>query len=265
MLRSVIPTTIEIRQKLADSGLVMSNPPQLHQIIMNLCPNAVHAMADSGVLEIGLKRTSVDHDGSAALDLSPGSYMLLSVSDTGAGMSPDIVDKIFDPYFTTKEKGRGTGLGLSVVHGIVKSHHGAVVCRSEPGTGSTFEVYLPELESAEEPAGLRLKKTLPRGSERILVVDDEPALTDLMHKILGNLGYQVTTRTSSSDALELFSGSPQSFDLVITDMTMPVMRGDRLSQKILEARPDLPIILCTGYSEHVSAEDSRGLGSAPTS
>ncbi len=261
MMRSMIPSTIEIRQNLADSGLVMSNPTKIHQIVMNLCTNAAHAMEEAGgTLEVGLKRVDLDDDMARDLGLGPGPYLMLSVSDTGHGMPPEIAKRIFEPYFTTKDKGRGTGLGLSVVHGIVKSHQGAVVCRSTPGTGSTFEVYLPEthsMQTREESPGEPVRQG---GAERILFVDDEPVLAELVRNMLGNLGYRVTTLTSSVDALELFRADPTGFDLVITDMTMPVLTGDRLAVKLMEIRPDIPVILCSGFSEAVSEEYAKGIG-----
>ncbi|HQI80908.1 MAG TPA: PAS domain S-box protein [Deltaproteobacteria bacterium] len=261
MMRSMIPSTIEIRQNLEDSGLIMSNPTKVHQIVMNLCTNAAHAMEEAGgVLEVGLKRVDLDDDRARDLDLRPGPYLRLSVSDTGHGIPPEIAKRIFEPYFTTKVTGRGTGLGLSVVHGIVKSHQGAVVCRSTPGTGSTFEVYLPEIDSAQTQEESPGEPDRQGGTEEILFVDDEPVLAELMEKMLGNLGYRVVTRTGSVEALELFRGDPSRFDLVITDMTMPVMTGDKLAVKLMEIRPDIPVILCSGFSESISEEDARRLG-----
>jgi two-component system, cell cycle sensor histidine kinase and response regulator CckA len=260
MMRSIIPTTIEIRQNLSASGLIMSNPTQMHQIIMNLCTNAAHAMEEGGILEISLEKTKLDPVTARILDVEEGSYFRICIRDTGQGMNPDIIERIFDPYFTTKEKGRGTGLGLSVVHGIVKSHKGAILCRSEPGKGTTFIIYLPEIETESGPDVGVPDKILPRGNERILVVDDEPTLTELVEKILGSLGYRVIARTDSRDALELFERDPAGFDMVITDMTMPGMRGDQLALKLLEIRPDIPIILCSGYSEHISAEKAGTMG-----
>jgi signal transduction histidine kinase len=262
MMRSVIPATIEIRQNFIDSGIVMSDATQIHQIMMNLCTNAVHAMDKTGgVLEVSLKRVSVNGDAEIHnLDLSPGSYLRLSVSDNGQGMTPEVMARIFDPYFTTKEVGRGTGLGLSVVHGIVKSHGGVITCKSTPGEGTIFDVYLPEIDTGKEKLEPLEKESLPTGTERILFVDDEPVLIDLTKKRLENLGYTVITRTSSIEALELFRNNPDKFDLVITDMTMPAMTGDKLTQKMMEIRQDIPIILCTGYSELISEEKAKKIG-----
>jgi PAS domain S-box-containing protein len=263
MMRSVIPTTIEIRQNLVDSGLVMSDPTQINQIVMNLCTNAVHAMDwTGGVLEVSLKRVSINGDAKTPdLDLPPGRYVKLSVSDTGQGMTPEVMARIFDPYFTTKEVGRGTGLGLSVVHGIVKSHGGVITCRSTYGEGSVFDIYLPEIDTKDESSNPHLERVLlPIGTESILFVDDEPVLIELAKKMIENLGYTVLTRTSSIEALELFRNNPSKFDLVITDMTMPAMTGDKLAQRMMEIRQDIPIILCTGYSEYITEERAKRIG-----
>lgn len=261
MLRSLTPTTIDIRQNLVDSGLVMSNPTQIHQIVMNLCTNAAHAMGSKGgVLEVSLERVVVEKDTAGVLEVDPGPFLRLTVSDTGHGMPPEVMERVFEPYFTTKEMGCGTGLGLSVVHGIVKSHAGAIVCRSVQGEGSTFEVYLPELEPEDKPTSSSTREPVPTGTERILFVDDEPILVNLAEKMLTRLGYSVTAKTGSVEAFEAFRERPDEFDLVITDMTMPVMSGDMLARKIMAMRPDIPIILCTGYSEHITEELAQSMG-----
>jgi PAS domain S-box-containing protein len=258
MLHSVIPSTVEIRQHLVKTGLVMSDPTQMHQLVMNLCTNAAHAMdKHGGVLTVRLEKVDIA-DPEAGLPAGP--YLKLMVCDTGQGIDPDNLRRIFEPYFTTKELGRGTGLGLSVVHGIVKSHQGAITCRSAPGEGTVFEVFLPEIELAKEMPITRGEEPLPAGTEKILVADDEPALVELMRTILGKLGYQVTATTSSVDAYELFRSNPAGFDLIISDMTMPEMTGDTLALKIMEIRPGMPFILCTGYSEHISEAQARDLG-----
>ncbi len=262
MMRSVLPSTIEIRQSLINKGLVMADPTQIHQVMMNLCTNAAHAMDKSGgVLEIRLEKVNVEGDAlTLKLNRPPGPYLRLLVSDTGQGMTPDVMARIFDPYFTTKEIGRGTGLGLAVVHGIVHGHGGAITCKSSPGIGTTFEIFLPEILPEEETEKHHEEKPVPRGSERILFVDDEPSLVTLAEMILSKLGYSVVTKTDSIEALDLFKGDPYSFDLVITDMTMPGMTGDRLAQNLMETRKDIPIILCTGYSEHISEERAKKTG-----
>lgn len=262
MLRSVIPSTIEIKQDIIKSGLVMSDPTQIHQIIMNLCTNAGHAMDETGgVLDVCLRKENIHGDAlTRDLDLTPGHYFRLTISDTGHGMTPEVKEKIFDPYFTTKEKGRGTGLGLAVVHGIVKNHLGAITCKSDPGKGTTFDIYLPELESGKEAFKSLDDELIPKGDERILFIDDEPVLTNMAKKMLGDLGYEVVIETSSLEALEIFKKSPYRFDLVITDMTMPGMTGDRLAQNLISIRRDIPVILCTGYSEHITGDRAKSIG-----
>ncbi len=261
MLRSVIPTTIEIRQDLADTGLVMSDPTQVNQILMNLCTNAAHAMEEQGgVLEVKLNKRKIDREVAEAMGIPAGPYLRLTVSDTGHGMPPEVMDKIFEPYFTTKEIGRGTGLGLSVVHGIVRSHGGAVTCSSTPGQGTTFEVFLPEVESGGTGGERVRKEPYQKGTERILFVDDEPTLVSLAEKMLRKMGYQVYPKTDSREALAAFRDNPDVFDLVITDMTMPGIPGDMLARRLMEIRGDIPVILCTGYSERISEEKVRQMG-----
>jgi CheY-like chemotaxis protein len=261
MLRSVIPTTIEIRQDIVESGLIMSDPTQIHQLMMNLCTNAAHAMDKTGgELTVSLKKVDMDAASAHDLELSAGPYVRLTIRDTGHGMTPEVMKRIFEPYFTTKELGRGTGLGLSVVHGIVKSHGGAIACTSAPEKGTAFDVYLPELEIGLEKSSSRKETPLPTGSECILFVDDEPALAKMFENMLEKLGYRVVTRTSSVEALEIFLANPGEFDLVITDMTMPVMTGDELALKVMKVRPDIPVMLCTGYSEHISEEEAKRVG-----
>jgi len=195
----------------------------------------------------------------AHLDIQPGSFIRLTISDTGHGMTPEVMSQIFDPFFTTKEKDEGTGLGLSVVHGIVKNCGGTITVYSEPGKGSTFHLYFPIIESKVEEKHQEYT-IIPPGSERILFVDDEKAINDIIKKILTSLGYTVETRTSSIEALELFKAMPHKFDLVITDMTMPQMTGDVLAQRLMKIRHDLPIILCTGFSEKITKEKAQAIG-----
>lgn len=262
MLRAILPKTIEIRQNLPANGRVMADSTQIHQVVMNLCSNAAHAMGErGGVLDVSLNKVDV-HEGAEALalDLPPGPYLRLSVSDTGHGMTPEVLERIFDPYFTTKEKGRGTGLGLSVVHGIVKSHKGAITCKSMPGEGTTIDIYLPEIEFKKEAAAPRSGTSCLNGNERILFVDDEQILGKAVKEGLRYLGYRVVTRTSSIEALDLFRKHPNQFDLVITDIIMPVMSGDRLTQEMLKIRHNIPVILCTGYSEQMTEEKAKELG-----
>jgi PAS domain S-box-containing protein len=262
MMRSVLPSTIDIRHDLMDNGLIMADPTQIHQVMLNLCTNAAHAMDKTGgFMEVRLREIEIDK-GADPIEatMPPGPYLCLSVSDTGHGMSPEVMARIFDPYFTTKDLGRGTGLGLAVVHGIVQSHGGAITCTSSPGKGTTFHLYLPEIMSEESVVRLHEERPLPTGTEHILFVDDEPILVELADKMLSKLGYTVLTRSSSFEALELFRKDPDKYDLVITDMTMPGMTGDRLARKLLEIRHDIPIILCSGYSEHISEDKAKKMG-----
>ena len=211
---------------------------------MNLCANAAHAMREhGGTLDVELGGYSL----SASDEMRPGPYLRLVVRDTGVGMTADIRDKVFDPFFTTKEKGEGTGLGLSIVHGIVKQHDGNITVESEPGKGSTFTVYFPMI--AERPkASTPGEGTIPTGRERILFIDDEEALAEMGQEILSELGYQVESKTGSREALAILRLDPSRFDLVVTDQTMPEMTGVELTREILAIRPDMPIIMCTGYS-----------------
>jgi len=261
-LRATIPATVEIRSRIDEkSGAILANSVELHQIIMNLCTNAVHAIGDNGgVLEIEVQDADIDHaEKYGFLDLEVGSYVRISVNDTGYGMHPDVIKRIFDPYFTTKEKGVGTGLGLAVVHGIVKKSGGAIKVESEPGKGTTFHIYLPKADIAA-PINTEAPKTIVGGSERILFVDDEKMLVDIGQQVLQRLGYDVVSRTSPIEALELFKAKPNFFDLVITDKTMPGMTGDALAKELISIRPDLPVIICTGYSQTIDHERAKQIG-----
>ena len=264
LLRASLPSTIDIRQCIENyQGIVNANPTQIHQILMNLCTNAAHAMrSKGGILEISLNTLRVNEQNHAQFpELTPGAYVQLSVKDDGEGMPPEILGKIFDPYFTTKKVGEGTGLGLAVVHGLVKNHGGAISVKSELGQGSVFNIFLPLLSEAEEIPDFAPPEFPPLGEkERILLVDDEQMLAEVGKKMLEQLGYEVTIRTSSIEALELFRNQPHRFHLVITDMTMPNMTGDKLAQELINIRPDIPIILCTGYSETISEARAKFLG-----
>jgi len=252
LLRASLPTTINIKENIKSVALVMCDPTQIHQILMNLCTNASHAMQEKGgVLEVSLENIELYSDSTArSLDLKPGSYLNLTVSDTGHGMTPDVLEQILDPFFTTKEKGEGTGMGLSVIHGIVKSYGGSIYAYSEPEKGSNFKVFLPIIESRLEPEK-RVEKPISKGTERILFIDDEKALVEIGKQLLEFLGYDVRTRTSSIEALELFKAQPDNFDLVITDQTMPNMTGVELTKELRQIHPDIPIIICTGFSEQI--------------
>ncbi len=261
LLRASIPTTIQIRQMIANNaGFVLANASQMHQIMMNLCTNAAHAMEGSnGVLEVGLDAVSLE-DPLSLQDavLAPGSYIRLSIRDTGQGIPPEIIGRIFDPFFTTKEPGKGTGLGLSVVHGIVRSHGGAVTVWSEPGKGSLFEVYLPKVEAqpAQEPSPPVHHTS--KGA-RILFVDDEDSLVRMGEILLTREGYHVVGETSPLAALQRFHASSNSFDLIITDYTMPGMTGVAMLREIRKTHPHLPIVLTTGYTDPVTANDEAEL------
>lgn len=262
-LRAALPATVELRQHIGNTCRpVLADAGQIHQVIMNLCINAHQAMGEKGgTLEVSLNEAAFGPDDAAAYpDMKPGNYLRLTVSDTGHGMDSKVIERIFDPYFTTREIGKGTGLGLSVVHGIVRSHNGHISVYSKPGKGSVFHIYLP-LTGDSSPNTARISdEPVPGGKERILMVDDEKQIAEMMTYVLEHLGYTVCTRTSPTEALELFRGSPPSFDLVITDMTMPEMSGLELSQELLGIRPDIPILMCTGFNEHVTEKKIKALG-----
>ena len=258
LLRSSLPTTIEIRLNIQSDFLVMGDPTQLHQILMNLCTNSGHAMQEKGgLLSIDLENIELKENLiSDKITLESGTYVQLSVSDTGHGIPTEYLDRIFDPFFTTKEPGEGTGMGLSVVHGIVKSYKGAIYVYSEAKKGTTFKVFLPAIEKRIEPEIQELE-SIPRGTEHILFVDDEPVLLDVGTSQLENLGYSVSSRSNAREALKFFENKPDRFDLVITDMTMPKMTGDELAFAIKRIRPDIPVILCTGFSSKINSENKQ--------
>ncbi len=261
-LRSTIPTSIEIRKTIPDeSGIISADSPQIHQVIMNLCTNAAHAMSENGgIMEVSLSVIDIGkNEVKQNIELNQGQYVKITVSDTGHGISKKHLDRVFDPYFTTKEVGEGSGIGLSVVHGIVKSHDGAISVESNYGNGTTFNVFLPVIE--EEPAiEEEIDTTIPTGIERILLVDDEKAIVNLTSKMLERLGYTVTAKTSSTDMLETFRYQPDNFDLIISDMSMPNITGDKLAKELQQIKPDIPIILCTGYSERINEEKAKSIG-----
>jgi len=263
LLRASIPKTIDIRAEVEDRcNAIMGDPTQIHQVIMNLCTNAYQAMQETGgTLEVRLAETHIGYEETVKrIGIKMGPHLHLTVKDEGVGMELSVLDRIFEPYYTTKEPGKGTGLGLSVIHGIVKNHGGFITVESAPGNGSTFHVYLPTLEDVEAEIEEAASATKSGGSERILLVDDEPQIIGMEKQLLEKLGYRIATQTSSTEALEMFAAQPDQFDLVITDMTMPQMTGDQLARRIWEIRPGIPIILCTGYNEMMSEDKATAMG-----
>ncbi len=264
LLRATLPTTIDIKQNVdSKSKLIAVDPTQIHQVLMNLCTNAFHAMEETGgTLDISLRnRTLEEQDLVNTKIILPGDFVQLSVKDSGPGISPEIKARMFDPYFTTKTTGKGTGLGLAIVHGIISSYKGFIRCDSKVGEGTTFDIFIPTVddhdENVEELDGLASAKN---HNEHILFVDDEEPLA-LMNKImLERLGYRVTVRTTGFEALTTFRNDPDAFDLVITDQTMPGITGFDLARRMLQIRPQLPIILCTGFSTIISEEKTKSAG-----
>jgi len=263
LLRSTLPTTVELKTWIAkEVDPVLADPTQIHQIIMNLCTNASHAMEpNGGVLSVIIDQITPEpafferHP-----DLHPGSYLQLRVSDTGCGMTENIISSIFDPYFTTKDLGEGTGLGLSVVHGIVKEYGGEILVDSIPEQGSTFTILFPVTAQTAFNPNAEGERPGTAGSERILLVEDEPILCNLYHKFLDQAGYRVTPCNNPLKALELFQQSPDAFDLVLSDVTMPRMTGDAMGQQMMALRPELPVVLMTGFSYHLSEEAAQAQG-----
>jgi PAS domain S-box-containing protein len=262
LIRSSIPTTIEIQHDIDPGcGIVFADTTQIHQIIMNLATNAYHAMEQTGGrLKVHLKQIQLESDQSVFSEITPAEYACLTIADTGIGIKKDIMDKIFDPYFTTKEIGKGTGLGLSVVQGAVKSCNGDIRIYSEPGKGTKIHVYLPIMVQNSDDIQTDRSESIAGGTEKILLVDDEEPIVRIEQQMLERLGYRVTIHTGSIDALEAFKANPDSFDLVITDMSMPNMTGVQFTREIKKIRPDIPVILCTGFSYLVNDEKCKTLG-----
>ncbi len=260
LLRSSLPSFIEMQQYIPDeSYVVMGDPTQVHQIILNLCVNARDAMKkDGGILRVDLQPVRLMEGSLPGKDLPPGEYLEISVSDTGSGIPVEIMEHIFDPYFTTKKIGEGTGLGLSVVHGIVRHHGGEIMLYSEPGNGTVFHIYLPRVEMEKETSQETME--VVGGNERILFVDDEYPLVKVAREMLSELGYKVTATESSISALRAFRANPNDFDLVITDMTMPNIKGDELAKKLTTIRPDIPVVLCPGFAAGLNREELAEMG-----
>jgi signal transduction histidine kinase/CheY-like chemotaxis protein len=263
LLRATIPSTIEINCDVDENcGHIMGDPTQIHQVIMNLCTNAYHAMQETGgTLEVGLREVDISYETSVErVGMKVGRHLELMVKDTGHGMGTEVMERIFEPYYTTKELGKGTGLGLSVIHGIIKNHGGDISVSSQPGKGTTFTVYLPVIDDVEVAIEPEKTTTATEGNESILLIDDEKQIIDIEQQILERLGYRVTPKTDSQEALEEFAALPEKFDLVITDMTMPKLTGDQLALKLMDIRPDIPVILCTGFNETINEEKALSMG-----
>jgi PAS domain S-box-containing protein len=261
--KSTSPSTVRFKVRIEpDVGRVLADPAQMEQVVLNLCTNAVQAMRDKGgVLDVEVSDRTLDGPGSGPDGMKPGRYARLVVSDTGSGMSAGVMERIFDPFFTTKKVGEGTGLGLSVVHGIVQAHDGHIFVQSEEGKGSRFTVYLPMVGESVDMAGETVtEQEILSGTERVLFVDDEELLVEAAKEILKGLGYAVTAVTSSGEALKLFKTDPGRFDLIMTDVTMPDMTGVELARRMLAIRADVPVIMCTGYSHLIDADAAKAAG-----
>ncbi len=262
LCRATIPANIKIEQKIQrNCGFIMGNATQLHQVAMNLITNAYHALQEkNGKIIIVLEEIEIDRTNLTDTGIHSGKYLLFTVSDDGTGMTDKVKNKIFEPYFTTKEQGKGTGLGLAVVYGIVKEYGGEIEVETQIGSGTIFSVYLPLTSKSENKGVAEIKTEIKMGHEHILLVDDDAAVANLEQQILERLGYQITLRTSSLDAVEVFRSNPDAFDIVITDMTMPNMTGDQLAEEILSIKPDIPIVICTGFSERINEEQAEAIG-----
>ncbi len=261
LIRATLPATIEIRQDIRSNSLIEGDPTQIHQVLMNLCTNSAHALRNKGgVLDVNLVDVElVSESANTNSEMAPGIYTLLTVSDTGHGIEAEIIDRIFDPYFTTKKVGEGSGMGLAVVHGIVKDHGGHISVLSETDKGTTFHIFLPVIKGEVEPE-IKYDEPLPKGNERILFVDDEEALVYTAKRTLERFGYEVVAEKNPAEAFDMFREQSDKFDLVITDMTMPQMTGDELAKAIIEIRPDIPVILCTGYSDRITEKIAKQMG-----
>jgi signal transduction histidine kinase/CheY-like chemotaxis protein len=263
LLRATIPSTIDIEYNVDEEcGHIMGDPTQIHQVVMNLCTNAYHAMQETGgTLEVALKEVDISYEKSVErVGMKVGRHLELMVKDTGHGMGAEVLERIFEPYYTTKELGKGTGLGLSVIHGIIKNHGGDISVSSQLDKGTTFTVYLPVIDDVDIEIEPVQKIIATQGNEHILLVDDEKQIIDIEQQILERLGYTVTPKTDSQEALKEFAALPEKFDLVITDMTMPKITGDQLARKLMDIKPEIPVILCTGYNETINEEKALAMG-----
>ena len=262
LMRRTIPATIKIRQNIrCSTEMILGDETEISQVVMNLCNNSVQAMADGkGELEVTLETKTLDSRSSSLYEnIGPGNYVTLTVSDNGAGIPPETLDRIFEPYFTTKDVDEGLGMGLAVVHGIVKKYNGGIKVESEVGKGTTVEVLFPLIDEPPLAGGQKIEAR-STGMERILFIDDEASLVKMVTQMLTRSGFEVIGKTSSTEALIEFKANPDRFDLVITDMTMPQMTGDETARQIIQIRPDIPIILCTGHSNLMDENKAKQLG-----
>ncbi|UCD80151.1 MAG: PAS domain S-box protein, partial [Desulfobacterales bacterium] len=262
LLRASLPTTIEIKHDInPNSGVIFADPTQIHQVLMNLCTNAAHAMeAAGGVLKVSLNSTTMGAEAASRNpELKAGSYLMLTVEDTGHGMDASTLKRVFDPYFTTKALGKGTGMGLAVVHGIVRGHGGAITIESAENKGTRVDIFFPIVNRKIQPDTEKIK-SVSTGNECILFIDDEPSLIKLARRMLQKLGYRVVTCTGPIEAISTFEAEPDRFDLVVSDMTMPHMTGDRLAEELMKIRADIPVIICTGYSDKIEAVRAKAIG-----
>ncbi len=259
LLRSTLPETIEVISKVeAKECFILANPTQFHQVIMNLCTNAIHAMKEhGGIMEVRLTGETIED--AVYKGIKPGPHVRLTISDTGCGIKQEFLDKIFDPFFTTKEPGEGTGMGLAVVHGIVEGHHGHISVFSKEGQGTTFSILIPTTVEVIHKPG-KVEQDIPRGNERILLVEDDAYLAEAEKKMLEELGYSVTALNNGVEAFEIFQKLPDRFDIIITDYAMPKMTGLQLIRKIRSINPDIPVIICTGYIKLVQQQKTGSLG-----
>jgi len=262
LMRASLPSTIEIHQDISKTEYVaLADPTQLHQVLMNLCTNAAQAMMEEGgMLKIELSDLNRDMEAIYEEPLPPSPYLRLTVSDTGCGMTPEIQEQIYEPFFTTKKSGEGTGMGLAVVKGIVKNHDGEISVESEPGKGTSFHLFLPLLHEDTWNEQEKKEGVTPGGDEHVLLVEDEPVLLNIVKRMLERLGYQVVSKANGMEALETFRANPQDFDVVITDLTMPGMTGIQLARELIKIEPEIPIIICTGFNEGINREHLRNLG-----
>ena len=262
LMRASIPAMVDVQSNIpADPRMILGDPTEIHQIVINLCTNAAHAMkASCGILEVAISEVTLNERAASRYEeLSAGDFVKLTVRDSGEGISPDILGKVFEPYFTTKEFGAGSGMGLAVVHGLVKKCKGAINIQSTVGEGTTVEILFPKIEE-ELPAEKKKEDKLPTGNERILLVDDDPSIVNMIRQMLERLGYAVTSMTDSTAAIEKFKSTTDGFDLVITDMAMPKMSGDQLAAELIKVRRNIPILLCTGHSDTIDEKKAKQIG-----